>query len=59
MKQVQKSLAVAFIGLVVTVRVVGVDRFMQSSAAQINSGIWKDTPPPAVAIQDPFAAANK
>ena len=49
----------AFIGLVVTVSVIGVDRFMQPSAAQINSGVWKDTPPPVVAIQDPFAAANK
>ena len=58
MKQVKKSFAVAFIGLIVTVSVVGVDRFMQPSTA-INSGVWKDTPPPMVAIQDPFAAANK
>lgn len=59
MKQVQKSLAVVFIGLVLTVSVLGVARFMQPSAAQINSGVWKDTPPQVVAIQDPFADADK
>ena len=59
MKQVQKSLALVFIGLVLIVSVLGVDRVMQPSAAQINSGVWKDTPPPVVAIPDPFAAANK
>ena len=59
MTKVQKSFAVALIGLVVTVSVASVDRFIQPSADQVNSGVWKDTPPPAVAIQNPFGAANK
>jgi hypothetical protein len=39
--------------------VASVDRLMQPSVDQVNSGVWKDTPPPVVTIQDPFAAGNK
>ncbi len=59
MTKVQKSLAFALIGLVATVSLASVDRLVQPSAAQVNSGVWKDTPPPVVAIQNPFADANK